>query len=350
MYGMKKAAKTAIDVCTHVAPGESIYIATDREQSPIAYAFEKEARMAAGRRGSVEVQLLDDYFSKSFLNGRNALREVELPEQMERGIDDSNVSFYISTGREPITLPNKVIERATKGKRRHVQMAGVSADAIIEGLSPDYKEIKKFTDGMYDIASTAREINITSDEGTNVKAKFDPRYKWVKDSGIAEEVDYIELPDGELFTTPIDVSGTVYTNLLGDNFDVRYGRLKAPMSFNIKNSRLVPGSVKCKGNEGLKKEFLEYIDEYEDGNRVGEFSLPTNIGLMRKGVKPKNEDVLLLVEKTKPHMAFGAPPDDRIKADWNTLDALENHVDFVLPNSNVSIDGRPVMKKGQYTI
>ncbi|MFH1229688.1 MAG: aminopeptidase [Candidatus Aenigmatarchaeota archaeon] len=350
MYSLKDATKTAIDTCLHVKPGEKVFIAADRSQFNIAYSLEAEAKRVLGTYGSVDMHILDNYFSKDVLSGKvEPGCKVDLPEQMLSSLKSSDVSMYITSGREAIELTNKIIDTATKGKRRHAQIAGITSDAFAEGMSSDYNEVKRYTEKVFDAVSLAEEIHISNDQGTKLKAKITPKYKWVKDTGIAEESDYIELPDGEVFTTPEEVNGTVYTNLLGDNFDIEYGHLKFPLRYKIANSRLQKGTVKC-SNEKLKKEFIEYVERYEDGDRVGELALPTNIGLMRKEIK--NKDVLLLVEKANVHVALGAPPDDRIDADWDTLEDLESHVDCIIPRSNVEIrtpkGRRQLMANGQY--
>jgi aminopeptidase len=350
MYNLKDAAKTAIGTCLHVKPGERVFIAADMSQFGIAYSLEAEARKVLGMYGSIDFHILDKYFSKDVLNGKvEPGYKVELPENVLNSLNRSDVSMCITSGREAIELTNKIIDTATKGKRRHAQIAGITSDAFAEGMSSDYNEVKRYTEKVFDAVSLADEIQITNDQGTKLKAKLTPKYKWVKDTGIAEESDYIELPDGEVFTTPDEVNGTVYTNLLGDFFDLEYGQLSSPLKYKVANSRLQKDSVKC-SNDKLKKEFIEYVERYEDGDRVGELALPTNIGVMRNGIR--NKDVLLLVEKANVHMALGAPPDDRIEANWDTLDVLESHVDCIIPRSNVTVktpNGRKqIMSKGQY--
>jgi len=348
MNSLKMAAKNAVYTCMHIEPSERIFIATDKAQSNIAYSIEREAKKAVGTSGVVEKYIIEDYFPKDFLSGQKKPDNVQLPSTMLKSLKLSNAAFWIDSGTFPIELNSKVEEIATKDKRRrYAQMSGLNEQAFIEGMSVDYKEVKRFTDRLYDVVSIAKEIHISNEQGTSLNVKLNPKYKWVKDSGIADkEADFFELPDGELGTTPEEVNGTVYTNLFGDTFDARYGYLPSPVRFEIEKGRLRKDKIKC-CDEKLRKDLIEYVGRYEDGDRVGEISLPTNLGLMRKEIKSK--DKILLVEKANVHGAFGAPPDDRIEADWPTIDTLKSHIDWIILKSNVILDGKEtIMEKGHY--
>ncbi len=95
-------------------------------------------------------------------------------------------------------------------------------------------------------------------------------------------------------------------------------------------------------NEELRKEFAEYIFATdENSNRVGEFAIGTNTGLTHLIYN-------LLQDEKFPgvHIAFGSPLPAKTGANWDS----KAHVDGVLKNPSIYVDGEPIMTKGKFRL
>ena len=84
-----------------------------------------------------------------------------------------------------------------------------------------------------------------------------------------------------------------------------------------------------------------YLESAENGNRVGEFAIGTNIGV----------DALtgnLLLDEKIPgiHVAMGEPSGSETGADWTS----EVHVDMVPTDCTVLLDGQLLLKDGKFEL
>jgi len=143
--------------------------------------------------------------------------------------------------------------------------------------------------------------------------------------------------------TPKTVEGhVVIDGCLGDFFAAKYGNLAAnPVSLDIRGGRAVKESVACL-NEELKKDFLAYLFESdENSDRVGEFAIGTNTGL--KGLIGN-----LLQDEKFPgiHIAFGDSYGNKTGASWSS----KTHVDGVLRETTILVDGETIMSAGRFTL
>jgi len=182
---------------------------------------------------------------------------------------------------------------------------------------------------------------VTTEKGTDITAKFSPKLNWKVNDGNITPEDWNNLPDGEVFTSPITVNGKVVIDgCLGDYFDKKYGTLEnTPLTVEIENSRVKKESIHC-NNKALEKEFTEYLfDTDENSNKVGEFAIGTNIGL--------TELIGNLLQDEKfpgVHIAFGSPYPDETGADWNS----KSHIDGIIKNPTICVDGETIMEAGKF--
>jgi len=331
MGSLAEGAKNAVETCMSIKSDEHVLVVTDEAQYKIGYSIMKAAKKVT------------PYVEMHVLTGQK--RPVyEVPEEIAQAIERSDASYWVTTGNLPYELEDNFVNQVMKNpKRRHAHMSGVTEQVMREGMCVNYNDVEKFTDKVYDIVSMTKEIKIegnpNNNERTNLRLEMNPNWKWIKSSGIIKKGEWDNLPSGETETTPYKVNGTVVTNLLGDYFDGKWGILNPPISFDIVESMFKPDTLKC-SNPKLKRELTSYLKKYKNGDRLAEISLPTNIQLIPKSIIGN----MLIDEKRRPHIGFGDPPDDRIRADWSS----GSHIDFILENCNVSVDGKKIMEKGRY--
>ncbi|MEJ2704582.1 MAG: aminopeptidase, partial [Sedimentisphaerales bacterium] len=160
-------------------------------------------------------------------------------------------------------------------KLRHAHMIGITPQIMKDGMCSDYGEIQRISRLVYEKVKDASKIRVVTQKGGDFTAKFSPELKWIVSDGDIQPGHWDNLPDGEVFTSPLTVNGTVVIDgCLGDFFAERYGSLEnTPIIVEVKDGRAVRDSLRC-DDEALKEEFGKYVFETdENSNRVGEFAI-----------------------------------------------------------------------------
>ncbi len=144
------------------------------------------------------------------------------------------------------------------------------------------------------------------------------------------------LPEGETFTSPIDVEGTLTARLLGDYFSHKYGFLNAPVIFTLSGGHAV--SLEHP-NADLARELWTYLQSVPNGTRIGEFAIGTNDQLTELTGN-------LLQDEKFPglHVAFGDPYRRFTRATWSSL----IHVDVIPLRTSIWVDGQQIMDHGHF--
>ena len=183
-----------------------------------------------------------------------------------------------------------------------------------------------------------KEIVCKTPGGTDLVATFSSHIPWIPTSGIISTKKWGNLPGGETFTSPIGVEGIfVVDGAMGDWLAHKYGDMRDhPLTIHIENSRVAHAT--CDHRHALN-DFMEYISEDPNGNRVGEYALGTNTAV------PGIIGNMLQDEKIPGvHIAFGHPYTEHTGADWSA----KTHVDMVGRDFDIWFDGAPIMTKGRY--
>jgi leucyl aminopeptidase (aminopeptidase T) len=181
---------------------------------------------------------------------------------------------------------------------------------------------------------------VRSAAGTDLHARFAPTMTWVKTSGLIKPEYWSNLPAGEVFTTPATVDGTfVVDGTVGDYLCPKYGDLSAhPLTLEIVDGYLRDGYCT---NRDLLRDFMAYCSAEENGDRVGEFALGTNIAVERMIGN-------LLQDEKVPgvHIAFGNPYGSQTGADWT----CGTHIDAITRHCDVWADGQQIMAGGRFLV
>ncbi|MFH1829721.1 MAG: aminopeptidase [Pseudomonadota bacterium] len=331
-------AKQAVVNCLKVQNGEKVVVITDLETEKLADALVKQAINVGAQ---VEKFVMED-FGKRSKDGTNPL---PFPEKIAETMKTAQVSFYIAQGK-PGELPSfrrPMTDIADKHGLRHGHMPGFTEVMMSQGMSADYAKIQEISKKVYDTVSKTKEIKVTTAAGTNAAFNFDSKYNWVICDGNITAGHWSNLPDGEVFGTPVNANGTmVVDGCLGDFFTEKYGDISTtPLKYTLKDGRCVKGSVECK-NEKLKEEFEKYtFNTDENSNRAGEFGIGTNIGL-------KKLIGNLLQDEKFPgvHVALGDPYPNKTGATWKS----KAHNDGVLLKPTIIVDGKMIMENGVFKI
>jgi len=337
MDAIENGARQAVVNCVKVQAGESVVIITDQETERLADAIKAQAETVGA---TVNKFIMEDFGPRPE-DGSNPL---PFPDALGEALGRAQVSFYIAGGKagELHSFRMPMVKKVDELGLRHAHMPNFVEEMMSTGMAADYAEIQRISKQVYDVVHDAREIRVTTPAGTDMKARFDPKYRWIISDGDIRPGHWSNLPDGEVFTAPIDAEGTVVVDgCFGDFFNAKYGDLsRTPLTYRLAGGRCVEGSVEC-ANPDLKKEFEEYTFRTdENSNRLGEFAIGTNIGL--------TELIGNLLQDEKfpgVHMALGNPYPEKTGAEWDS----KAHNDGIMRNPTVTVDDRTIMRDGKFT-
>lgn len=331
MGTIKQGVKQAVENCLRVKAGERAVIITDRQTFEIGSALKAAVEKIAGE---TQMFVMEDFGE----------RPIAFPKAIEDAIAWAEVSVYAAQGAkgELQTFRMAMLKAIEANARlRHAHMIGITPQIMKDGMCSDYREIQRVSRLVYEKVKDARRIRVATEKGVDFTAEFSPKLKWLVSDGYITPGLWKNLPDGEVFTSPINVDGTVVIDgCLGDFFAERYGSLeKTPVIVEVADGRAIKESLRC-DDEQLRKEFGIYLFETdENSSRVGEFAIGTNTGLTKLIYN-------LLQDEKFPgiHIAFGSPLPAKTGAAWDS----QAHVDGVLKNPDIHVDGRKIMNRGEF--
>ncbi len=331
MGSLEEGAKNAVLVCMGLKQGEHVLIVTDRAQS--------ENR--TGAREYLECSDRIEYL-ETLRHRRSRPKAVEdlakansrcNPMGKRDFLGRSESSWRTSSQTHVYRTGKKVCKTRTHAQHHKTVME--------QGMCSDYNEVYALTHKVFDTVKGSNRIEVNNRFGVDLKVDFDRNWKWVPSDGrYYEKGRWGNLPEGEVFTAPKRVNGTLGTNLLGDWFSEKYGNFKDLLSFEIKDSINID-SMNC-ANEVLRNELVQYLSTDSNSPRASEFALPTNPLLMSLPTIGN----LLQDEKARVHIAFGDPYRHETGAPWES----KTHIDMLLEACNVKVDGKTIMQNGKYII
>jgi len=330
-HELREGAHNAIQTCMNVSSDDRVYIISDEETLLVGQALKEEA-IATG--AEVALVKLEDF-------GARPIKEV--PDGFIDQIltFSPTVTFFAASAKEG-ELPFRIqvsLNVAQENKNiRHGHMVSITPQLMREGMRADYNQIHKLTMRVYEVVQNSKSITVTSKKGSDVTAQFSPEIKWIPCHGLYYKPgDWGNLPEGEVYTCPATVNGTIVADVLGDYFSPKYGVLESPVTFDVEDGYVK--SVQC-DDKTIEKELLEYLDSNENGRRVGEFAIGTNIALTALTGN-------LLQDEKIPgiHIAFGDPLPEITGANW----MASTHIDVIPTDCTIKVDGAVIMRDGKFT-
>jgi leucyl aminopeptidase (aminopeptidase T) len=328
---LREGARNAIQTCMNVSQSDRVYIISDEETLVVGQAL-KEESIAIG--ATTELIKLEDFGPRPI---------QDMPENFMENLQafDPTVTFYAASAQEgELSFRMKMgAQRAQQTpKIRHGHMISITTQVMREGMRADYNKIHDLTMRVYEMVQKAKTITFTSNKGSKVSARFSPGLKWVPCHGLYHKPgEWGNLPEGEVYTCPASVDGTIVADMLGDYFSPKYGVLKNPVTFEVEAGWVK--NIAC-DDKGIEKELWNYLTSNENGRRAGEFAIGTNTALT------KLSGVLLQDEKIPGiHIAFGNPLPRQTGADWTA----STHIDVIPTDCTITLDDTVIMRDGKFT-
>jgi len=322
-------ARNAIAVCLRLRPEERVTLITDRATEEIAASLKREIEAVGS---PYRAWVLEELAPRPLLS---------MPTEVLEDLERSQVSLFVVQAQEDeLRTRMQMTEVVTRRKIRHAHMVNINRQIMMEGMRADFRRVDEISTRVLDIARSAKQIRARTPLGTDLTARLNPAYRWLKTSGIISPDKWGNLPGGEVFTAPEEVNGTfVIDGVVGDYLCAKYGRLHAtPLTIRVRGNRLT--DAECE-NRKLRDEFWRYTHTDENSDRVGEFAIGTNIEV---------REVIghILQDEKIPgvHIAFGNPYSDHTGAAWYS----STHIDVVGTNFDIWADDRQIMRNGQFVL
>mgnify|MGYP001122506336 CR=1 FL=1 len=333
MGTIEQGVKQAVENCLKVKAGESAVIITDTKTIDIGTAIKTAIEKITA---DVKFFVMEDFGE----------RPIDYPKEIDDAVKAADVSVYAAQGAEGElqTFRMKMLKAIEANPRlRHAHMIGITPEIMKDGMCSDYKEIQRVSRLVYEKVKNAGKIRVVTEKGNDFVAQFSPELKWIISDGDIAPGHWKNLPDGEVFTSPVNLYGKIVIDgCLGDFFTEKYGSLEnMPITVEVDDGRAIKENIQC-DNEQLRYEFTKYLFENDrNSNRVGEFAIGTNTGLTRLIYNLLQDEKFPSV-----HIAFGSPLPGKTGADWDS----KSHVDGVIKNPTIYVDGEILMEKGQFRL
>ena len=170
-----------------------------------------------------------------------------------------------------------------------------------------------------------------------MRVTISPDLRWKPCHGLYHnQGDWGNLPEGETFTCPANAEGVIVADVLGDYFSQKYGILEHPATFMLSQGKVV--GIRC-DDKALENELRSYISSDENGDRVGEFAIGTNLW-----VRALTGNLLQDEKIPGVHVAFGDPYPEETGANWSA----KTHMDVIPTDCTIVVDGRTLMENGRF--
>ena len=326
---LERGASNAVRTCLRIQPHEKTTLIADRACLDIAAAL---SHQVDGIGCEVSRFLLEDLAPRPL---------AVMPAEVLADLETSQVSiFAVQAQTNELGSRMQLTEVVHRRKVRHAHMVNITRQIMLEGMCADYDQVDELSLRLLDIARRAAQVRATTPAGTEIVATMNPRYRWLKTSGIISENTWGNLPGGEVWTTPGEVNGTfVVDGVVGDYLCAKYSDLReTPLTLCVEGNRLK--EAHCV-NRGLEDEFWRYTHTDENSDRVGEFAIGTNIGV---------RDVIgnILQDEKIPgvHIAFGDPYGEHTGAEWRS----STHIDVVGRRFDIWAGEVQIMRDGAFLI
>ncbi|PYV94704.1 MAG: aminopeptidase, partial [Acidobacteria bacterium] len=218
-------ARNAVNVCLRIQPGEKVTVVTDEATREIAASLIHELEnVGATYRAWVLEEL--------------APRPLgDLPSEIVDDLETSQVSvFAVQAQPNELRSRMQMTDVVNRRRIRHAHMVNINHQIMLEGMRADFLKVDRISTKVVDLVRRAKQIRAKTAAGTELTADLNPKYHWLKTSGIISPEKWGNLPGGEVFTTPGEVNGTfVIDGVVGDWLCAKFGSLRDnPLTIRVR--------------------------------------------------------------------------------------------------------------------
>jgi leucyl aminopeptidase (aminopeptidase T) len=313
MTDLGPAVKTVVRRCLGVKPGEEAVVVVDPGTRTIGEALRDEAAAA----GADAVLMVMD---------ERANDGNEPPASVAGALAASDV-FIAPTTRS--LSHTKARKRASDGGARGATMPGVTEDMLARVMAVDFDTMAARSKAVAEVLTNGTAAHVTCPRGSDLRLAIDGRAAISDDGELTAPGAFGNLPCGEGFIAPVYGEGTVLASSL------------APLGLSIEPARLTVAEGRLVAADGgLGPEFIELLLSHGAlGTNLAELGVGTNDRARMTGNVLEDEKILGTV-----HVAFGA------SAAFGGTVSVPIHLDVVVPDASLEVDGQPVLEAGRYVL
>lgn len=306
-----KSSKKLLAECLALKAGENFLVVADGPKQTLGELLQK-----AGRElGAESVLMVMEERSRS---------GEEPPAAVAAAMEAAQAVVCVT---EHSLTHTNARKRAAAAGARVATMPGITEDMFLNGaVTADYLQVKELTEQLTARLTQARHVRVEK-AGRALEFSIENRDGVPSTGMFVEPGQSGNLPSGEAYIAPVE--GSASGQLLADGSVAGYGVLAAPLLLTVEQGRLVQAE-----GDGAK-ELLEMLGD-GDGRWLGEFGIGTNDKARITGVVLEDEKVFGTI-----HVAFGSN---------NTFGgqiAAGVHIDIVVKEPDVYLDGRLIMSQGK---
>jgi leucyl aminopeptidase (aminopeptidase T) len=307
-------ARTAVNTCLDVQKGEKVLVITDTIKEDIG-----EAVFWAAKEIHSEAMLL-----KMLPRSRHGEEPPAPVAQMMKMVDVviAPTAFSISH--------TQARKEANNAGARIATMPMITEEMMSKGgMTADFKLVKKHADRLVKEIGDAKEVHVTTPDGTDIRFSVEGR-KWVADTGLLHEKGaFGNLPGGELFLPPVE--GTAEGVIVVTGALAGIGILKKPVKIIVKNGlgKEISGGPQAKAFAKMLLEAAGSLEQPDNAYNLAEFGIGLNPKAKLIGNPLEDEKVIGTI-----HLALG----DNSTFGGNTKAGI--HVDGIILRPTVEIDGK----------
>lgn len=256
-------------------------------------------------------------------------------ERVQERLESCEASVLVASFTFPREVRTPIVENTTR--RRHVHMLGIDDSVIRQSLRADYVAVNRLGEDLIRILDGGREIRIESVQGTDLRARRDPKCRWHNQGGLQHTPGWTNLPAGEVVTCPSTVDGRFVPDgglwLTDGTLIDRSVARRLTLTFEA------GVLVGVEGPESPRAVLEAHVDSRREGRRVGQLSFGTNIGVLAPIGNPAQDAKLPGF-----HLVLGYSAPDVTGASWNG----EAMVTALQRQESVWVDKREVIRRGRY--
>jgi len=317
---MAFAANMMVNQVLSVQRGETVLIVTDTDRPRTITQALAYSAVSAG--GEVVVVTMEP----------QAIGGTEPPAPVAAAMAAAQVVINQST--HSLTHTAAVREAMKKGARI-ANLRNMTEEMMVAGgIRADYQQVRRITERLSRLLTEADTIRLTTPAGTDLTMQARGRKAIAQTGFVTKPGELSGLPDGEATLAPLEgvTEGVVVEPYIADTL----GPITEPFRMEIAKGRITNVTG---GRQAAELRRLLAQHDAAGYNAASQFALGTNPACR---VVPNTREVSKKLGTA--HFAIG----DNITLGGQSKSSF--HIDFVLLNPSVFLDGVCILKDGEYQI
>lgn len=308
-----EAAKKLIVDCMGTKEGEQLLIVADEKTSPLGYGFAQAGRECG--------------FSTTYVEAPKQTKG-EPPAPVSAAMAEADVEFLLTSMSYSHV---KARIAATEKGARIASMPMMNTEIAENYLNADYPHIKRVSEQLADMLTSAKVVRVVTDKGTDVTLFIEGRACHA-DTGLLTEPGALgNLPAGEAYLAPLENVGD--GKIVVDGCIAYVGPVEDDVILTLSNGRIT--AIEGGKSAAALREFL--ADKDDEAWGVAEFGIGTNPAAKIIGHPLVDEKVWGTI-----HIAFG------MNVSMGGTRQSNIHYDCIINKPTVWIDGQMALDRGRH--